>query len=158
MSDAPTTAALVFRVRDRLCTLPLEHVVETMRPQPVKAVAGAPPYVAGIALIRGSALPVVDVARLLDVSAAPTSTSDDAARFVTVRAAHRTVALAVDAVVGVRGLTPGAFRDLPPLLRDAAPGGVTTIASLDAELLVVLDAARIAPAASLAERLDGTAR
>lgn len=36
-----------------------------MRPLPVAAVAGAPDFVAGVAIIRGDAVPVVDAARLL---------------------------------------------------------------------------------------------
>jgi purine-binding chemotaxis protein CheW len=150
---APHHLSLLFRVHGRLCALPLEHVVETMRPLPMDAVAGAPACVAGVSIIRGAAIPVVDVARLL-------TPSDDSgrigppvgsARFVTVRVTDRTVALAVDVVVGVRRLPPGALHALPLLLRDAGSDAVATIGTLDAELLLVLRAARLVPSDLSAE-------
>jgi purine-binding chemotaxis protein CheW len=155
--DDPAGSSLVFRAGVQLCTLPLEHVVETMRPQPVSAVAGSPPFVVGVAIVRGAPVPVVDVARLLGASADPSATRG-AARFVTVRVADRTVALAVDAVVGVRRLPAAALRDLPPLLRHAGSDAVATIATLDAELLLVLRAARLVKDDAPGEQAAGVGR
>jgi purine-binding chemotaxis protein CheW len=88
----------------------------------------------------------VDVARLLDPSVDPRDpVPHGAARFVTVRTSDRTVALAVDAVVGIRGLPAGTLGELPPLLRDAGSDAVAAIGTLDAELLLVLRAARLVP-------------
>lgn len=146
MRNDPAAPSLLLRVRGRLCALPLEHVVETMRPLPVRPVADTPPFVTGVSVIRGAAVPVVDVARLLNPSADPRdSTPRGAARFVTVRTADRTVALDVDAVVGVRRLPAGALGELPPLLRDAGSDAVAAIGTLDAELILVLRAARLLP-------------
>ena len=145
----------MLRVRGRLCALPLEHVVETMRPQPVSSVAEPPPCVAGVAVIRSAAVPVVDVGRLLDPSArVEPGSAQRALRFVTVRTGDRTVALAVDEVVGIRTLTTDALRDLPPLLREAGSDAVAAIGTLDAELLLVLRAARLVPAP---DRTEGAA-
>jgi purine-binding chemotaxis protein CheW len=144
--DDPAGASLVFRAGGRQCMLPLEHIVETMRPLPVRAVAGAPPCVVGVAIVRGVALPVVDVARLLGESGDSGSVSSATAgarRFVTIRVGDRRVALAVDVVVGVRTLPEGTLREVPPLLRDAGSDAVATIGTLDAELLLVLRAARL---------------
>jgi purine-binding chemotaxis protein CheW len=146
--DEPAGSSLVFRAGGRLCVLPLEHVVETMRPLPTSAVTGGPPFVVGVAVVRGVALPVVDVARVLDASADARGSAPPAEagrRFVTVRVADRAVALVVDAVVGVRTLPEGARRELPPLLRCAASDAVAAIGTLDSELLVVLRAARLVP-------------
>ena len=66
-------------------------------------------------------------------------------RFVTLRLGRRCVALAVDAVIGVRRLEPGALGDLPPLLAHAAADTVDGIGTLDAELLLALRAARLVP-------------
>ncbi|HVV85259.1 MAG TPA: chemotaxis protein CheW [Kofleriaceae bacterium] len=128
--------ALVFRAAGRLCALPLEHVVETMRPLPVEPVAGAPAAVLGAAMVRGEPTPVVDVAMLIDEAAGARR------RFVSARAGRRRVALAVEEVVGVRALP--AARELPPLF---AEGGdrLAAIARLDGELLRVLNAARLLP-------------
>ena len=130
---------LVCRVLNRLCALPLRHVVETMRPLPIQPMAGVPRPVAGVAMIRGAAVAVVDLAWVLaGVESRPT-------RFVVVNADGRRVALTVDAVVGVRTIPAGSVKDLPPLVRDASVEAVATIGTLDAELLVVLGGGRLLP-------------
>ena len=132
--------ALFCRVRDRLCALPLAHVVETMRPLAIEPLTAMPAFVRGLARIRGAAVPVVDAGALLGAR-------DEAhfTRFVTVRAGERCVALAVEEVLGVRELAQASLHDLPPLLREAGEAVVAAVGSLDAELLLVLRAARIAP-------------
>ena len=131
--------ALVCRVLDLSCALPLEAVIETMRPLPVEAVSGMPRFVLGISIIRGGPVVVVDAGLLLGHRAST------AGRAVTVRAASRTIALLVDAVIGVRTLTARSVAELPPLLDKAAGDAVAAIAALDNELLLVLRAARLVP-------------
>ena len=139
MEDRSTGLSLVCRVEARLCALPLEHAVETMRPLAVEPVVGAPPFVRGLAVVRGEPLPVVDAARLLGLQEGPIG------RFVTVAVGVRRVALAVDAVVGVRRFPPGSLRALPPLLHEAAGDVVDAIGLLDSALLLVLRSARLLP-------------
>jgi purine-binding chemotaxis protein CheW len=131
------TRVLLCRVRKRLCAVPLEHVVEIMRPLRVESFAGMPSFIKGVSLIRGAPVPVVDAGALL-------GTSDDAqpARFVSVRAGQRRVALAVEEVLGVRELPAAALHGLPPLLHDASADVVSAVGTLDQEFLVVLQAAR----------------
>jgi purine-binding chemotaxis protein CheW len=131
--------SLVFRVQGRLCALPLGHVIETMRPLPTAAVAGAPGFVRGLAVIRGAPVPVLDVASLFG----ETDASSD--RFVTLVAGKRCVALAVGSVLGVRAIPSGSLRELPPLLHEAGSEVVASIGLLDAELLSVLQSSRLLP-------------
>jgi purine-binding chemotaxis protein CheW len=119
--------------------MPLEHVDETMRPQPVHAVRGAPHFVCGIAVIRGIPVPVVDVASALGQS------TSQSTRFVTLKTAERRVALAVDDVVGVRTINANSISELPPLLSRASAEIVSAIGTLDAELLMVIRSARLVP-------------
>jgi purine-binding chemotaxis protein CheW len=132
MDDSNTGLSLVCRVQMRLCALPLEHVVETLRALPIEPVAGAPPFVLGLAVIRGAPLPVVDSGRLLGLDGAR------AERFVIVMAGNRRVALAVDNVVGIRAVAPESLVALPPLLHAAESDVISAIGLLDAELLLVL--------------------
>ena len=46
-------ASLVCRVAARLCALPVRAVIEIMRPLALEPIAGAPAFVAGLAIIRG---------------------------------------------------------------------------------------------------------
>ena len=57
--------------------LPIGDVIETMRPLPIQPVLGVPSYVAGVSLIRGAAVPVVDIARLLGDSTGPAAAPAD---------------------------------------------------------------------------------
>jgi purine-binding chemotaxis protein CheW len=131
--------SLLCRVDARLCALPLESVIETMRPLPVEPVAGAPPFVLGLSIVRGAAAPIVDAERLLGGRAS------NPGRFVMLKVGGRTVGLAVEAVAGVRQLGTVTLQEMPPLLRSADAEVVETIGTLDTELLLVLQAMRIAP-------------
>ncbi|MFT3698545.1 MAG: chemotaxis protein CheW [Kofleriaceae bacterium] len=130
---------LIARVGSLTCALPIEHVVETMRPLPVEP-RGDQPFVKGLSIIRGEPTVVIDTAVLLATERAnPT-------RFVVVRAGSRKVALTFDAVLGVENL--GAkLTELPPLARTAGDV-VRSIGAVDRDLYVVLEAARLVEAAS----------
>jgi purine-binding chemotaxis protein CheW len=99
-----------------------------------------PPFVDGLAIIRGAPVPVVDLARLLGNDSRVTRT-----RFVVVKVSERRVALAVERVIGVRALDGFVTRGLPPLLSGAGAEFVASVASLDAHLLVVLESGLILP-------------
>lgn len=133
------SAALVCRVHDLSCALPLEVVVETMRPLPAEAVSGMPRFVLGMSIIRGSPVVVVDAGLLLG------DHPSTAGRAVTVRTASRTIAFLVDQVIGVRTLTAHSLAALPPLLDHTASDAITAIAALDNELFLMLRVAKLVP-------------
>ncbi len=145
-----TAASLLCSIGDRLYAIPIAHVVETMRPLPVEPIADAPPFVRGLAIVRGVPVPVVDGARLVGIEAA---SAPGSGRFVTVRVADRHVVLTVDRVLGVREFSATALHALPPLLRDAADDVVAAIGALDAQLLFVLRALHLV-SASVAASVD----
>ena len=132
--------ALLCRAGGQLCALRLEDVVETMRPLDVEQLPGLPPFVRGLAVVRGTPIPVVDLRILLG---APEGRPP--ARFVTVRAGARRLALAVEEVLGVQPLPVSAQEDLPPLLGEVSAGAVETLGAADQQLLIVLRAARLVP-------------
>jgi len=146
---------LVTRVGGMACAFPIAHVVETMRPMPIAPFAGsgehAPAVVEGVAMIRGAPVPVVDARKLLGVAAERTT------RFVIVRAADRRIALVVDAVIEVTLIELPTLARLPALLGGAHRDIISAIGGRDAELLVVLDAARVLSADSW-RALEGGSR
>lgn len=127
---------LTCRVEERTCALPLEHVIEVMRPLPVRSVDAAPPFVLGLAVVRGQALPVIDAGRLL------TGQASRPTRFVTLRVGERRVVLAVTEVIGTRLVPTEAFLEVPALL--AGTSEVRRLLGVvDGRLLEVLDSARL---------------
>jgi purine-binding chemotaxis protein CheW len=130
---------LLCRIGSCIGGLAVKDVRETMRPLPIEPLSGAPPFVLGLAIVRGSPTPVIDAGRLLGSSASSPT------RFISLKLEERAAVLAVDAVLDIRVLPKGILREIPPLLRDADQRLVSVIGALDAELLVVLEAARLVP-------------
>lgn len=137
MTGEGQNPALLFRVRTRLCALPVANILETMRPLSMERVAAAPAFVRGVALIRGVPTPVVDAGALIGAEEPPAFT-----RFVTLRSSDAGVALAVEEVLGVRDVPPASLKRLPPLLRDASTEILSALGALDTELLTMLKLAR----------------
>lgn len=142
MAEPPTSAHayLVCRSGPRLCALPIEQVRETMRPLPTSPVPAMPAFMVGAAIVRGAVAPVVNLALLMGEAQ-----SGLPARFVAIALGTRTVVLAVEHVVGVRTLKAQAVDDIPLLLQAVDAGSVAAITILDAELLLLLQSARLIP-------------
>jgi purine-binding chemotaxis protein CheW len=140
MDAGGRSQGLLVHAGARACLLPLRDVVETMRPQPVERLVGTPHFIMGVSVVRGSAVPVVDLGAVV-------GTTDPGlpARFVTIRLGDRTAALAVSQVVGVRDLATALLEQMPPLLRGASADVVQAMGTLDAQLLVVLRSSRLLP-------------
>lgn len=141
-----TQRLLLCRLAEQVCGIPVEQVVETMRPLPLEPIEPRPDFVLGLCVVRGSPTPAIDLSRLCG------GKPSQANRFVTIAVGSRTVALAVDDVIGLRTVENGSLAAMPPLLREASDA-VTTLGVLDSELLLVLDAVRLAPEALLAAQL-----
>jgi len=141
------TSWLLCRAGSHLHAIPLDQVIESMRVPPIDAISGAPRYVLGLCIVRGSPVPVVDPGLLLGDQ--PTRSQ----RLVTIRAGRRTIALAVEEVLGIRAIDAETSSQLPPLLRNAAAETIAAIGTLDAELLFFLHTARIVPE-DLLERFE----
>jgi purine-binding chemotaxis protein CheW len=133
---------LLFSCASCVGALALVNVREVMRPLPIETLKQAPEFVLGMTTIRGSPAPVIDAGRLIRPSAA---TPSPATRFVSLKLGAHCAALAVDAVLDVRILSPDRLMQIPLLLREAGAAVLTLIGALDNELLLVLNAARLVP-------------
>lgn len=148
LNDTLTNQFLICRSDSRLCALSLENVVETMRSLPIEFLPSAPDFVLGASIVRSQVLPVVHASALL--GAQRQSGHPIHARFVTLRLGkdsnhERHIALAVDSVIGVRRLEPETAGEIVPLLSGASAKAIEAVTMLDAELLLVLQAARLIP-------------
>jgi purine-binding chemotaxis protein CheW len=99
-----------------------------------------PAFVLGVSLIRGAPVPVVDAARLL-----ASEPSVPPQRIVTLSVGERCVGLAVESVIGVHAIPVASLDRIPPLLREAGAATVSAISTLDDQLLLVLQGARLVP-------------
>jgi purine-binding chemotaxis protein CheW len=149
--SSPRLAVVLVRSGNLFCALPLEGVIETLRSPPVTAIAGAPGWVQGVAVIRSATVVVVDLGILLRAGSAELKH----ARVVTLRVGARVVGLAVESIVGVREFERTLLAEVPPLLLQAHPEVLTAIGLLDGELMLVLDGSRIITEQELA-RLENS--
>ncbi|HSY27243.1 MAG TPA: chemotaxis protein CheW, partial [Burkholderiaceae bacterium] len=111
-----------------------------MRALPVEVLPNMPSFMSGVSMIRGSMVPVVNLAMLLGMA-----TNRDASRYVTVRLNKRRVAFLVDSVDGVGQLAADLFQQFPPLLGNADQSILAAVGTLDADLFLVLEASRVIP-------------
>ncbi len=138
---ARATRILVMEAGASRFGLSLESVVEIMRPLPLETIPRSPAYTLGMAIVRGTALPVIALKALLSGDG-----PDCGSRFVVVAVGvGRKAVLAVDAVAGVRDLPAGVLAALPPIMGPDASESVRAVAAHDRELLVLLEAARLVP-------------
>jgi purine-binding chemotaxis protein CheW len=131
---------LVVDAGSRLCAIPIADVVETMRPLEVESVPGMPRFLMGIAIIRGSPIPVVALGELLG-----TRQDKPIGRYVLLNLGEHKIALAVEKVLGVRRLDDSVMHGLPPLLKEPQKELVAEIGVKDERLLLVLRATRMIP-------------
>ena len=136
----PAAAFLVCRSGRSYCALPRAHVTETMRPLPVEILTDMPEFLLGLATIRGDIVPVIHLGKLFGPGAANTP-----GRYVTLTIDGHSVAAAVDEVLGLYDLASATQAGCPPLLQEVGHGALTTIATLDNALLLVLQGARLLP-------------
>ena len=141
VDESAGATSLVFRAGALLCALPLDEVVETMRPLATRPLAGTPSFVRGICIMRGVPTPVIDVARLLGGDQA------EAVRYVAVRTERGPVAFATGEVLGIRATPAGAATGHAALL--TGPGAssrlVAGVGTIDAEPLLLLQSMRVVP-------------
>ncbi|WP_203993677.1 chemotaxis protein CheW [Virgisporangium aurantiacum] len=132
--------SLVFRADTHLAAIGLEHVTEVLRPLPVEGLAGVPPYVRGICVLRGRPVPVVDIGLLL--GGERLTGEYGAARFVGVRTGPQTAVLAVDTVVGIRDIPLDRLHDLSSVTGSVA---CTAVGAIGREPLLLLETGRVIP-------------
>jgi chemotaxis signal transduction protein len=133
-------AALVLRIGDALCAIPLDGVNEVMRPRPLLPLPDRLPFTLGAALVRGEVVPVVDLAGVLEIEGAGPR------RYVSVRGGHGPAVVAADDVLGVQWFDRNAYEALPPLLQPSSPDAPRrALAVRDRQLYLLLDTGRLLP-------------
>lgn len=135
-ADEPS---LVFRAGRLLGALRLGEVVETMRPLPVRHLAGTPAFITGICVMRGEPTLVVDVARLLGGHEAEVS------RYVAVRTGRGPVAFATGPILGIRTVTADGESRQAALLGETASRLIAAVGTVDAEPVLLLQSLDLVP-------------
>lgn len=126
MASLHARQAVVVRVADRMLAIPVEHVIETMRPLPIISSETRAPSLLGHARIRGEPCPVIDLALHLGLTDALDARAPPS-RFVVVRGARGPVALQVLAVDDVAALGDGPPLSIPSSRASTYDDGLTAV-------------------------------
>ena len=146
-ADAPAASAqyVGLRLGEQRYAFPIQSVREIVVLGAVTPVPRTAEYVAGVANLRGTIIPVIDLRRLfgLPAEAAPRRT-------VVLAVGDRTMGCSVDAVDQVVRLADEAVQPAPKTLADGAPPYVRGFARHGEGILVILDADELLEPAHLA--------
>jgi purine-binding chemotaxis protein CheW len=106
-------SALIIRMQDERYALPIEAINVVHEEILVEPMPCVPPFVAGIANVRGHIVPVIHLARLLGLPAVPL---DGPTSLIVVGSAEMTVALFVEAIDDVAALPLDRLAPVPASL------------------------------------------
>jgi purine-binding chemotaxis protein CheW len=126
-----------FHMAQKLYALPVTHVREYSPVGKITRVPGAPAVVCGVASLRGHAIPVVDLKKVLGLSDAPPENSD----FVLVSEQRgRLIGLLVDGIDRVVKLLPSRIKAAPPGGNGGSAGKILGFYELEDRSLILLSA------------------
>jgi chemotaxis signal transduction protein len=126
-----------FRLAQRQYALPVTHVREYAPVGKITRVPGAPAVVCGVASLRGHAIPVVDLKKVLGLSDGP-SRGDD--HVLVVEQRGRVIGLLVDGIDEIVKLLPRKIKDASSVEEAAANDRILGLYESDELSLVLLSA------------------
>jgi len=137
----PTHAQIVtFRLGDDLFAADIHAVERVLRYRAPAPVPNVPAWIEGVIEYQGRVVPVVNLRRRFEMSAAAPAHD---ARILVFDADGERVAGAVDAVLDVSSVDPAAIAAPPPLCRGLSREYLRGIVRRGDSLVVIVDAARI---------------
>lgn len=119
-----------FEVQGQTYALEVEHLREIVRPQSITPLPDAPALVEGVVDLRGSVIPVVDLARCLGLAS---SEGGGRSRIVIAEFAGLALGLGVDAATDVLTLAADRLEALPALATQAGYRSVTHVVRREGE-------------------------
>jgi len=115
-----TVSALVIQAGGETYGLPMESLTAVYMGHAIIPVPCVPPFVAGIANIRGEIMPVFDLAVLLKVPGGDTKRA-----LIVASSNDNSVAFCVEAVGEARTVQLSALQTVPPMLNEAYLSGIS---------------------------------
>ncbi|MDA8130489.1 MAG: chemotaxis protein CheW [Elusimicrobia bacterium] len=114
--EAPRAAAdryLEFSLAGERYAVDLALVREVCSGRRITAIPGSPPFMAGVANIRGQLLPVADLARLFGMSPQAAGEKIVVLRAAAARGGPAELGILAETVLGVADIPPGAIQPAP---------------------------------------------
>lgn len=138
--SVPQRQFVTFRLGRSEFGLDVFAVQEVLRDTGVTAVPRAPEFVEGVVDVRGALVPVIDMRRRLETSAAAEASD---ARILLVRSGGEQVGLVVDQVTEVLRTPEPTVLPPPAYLQQRAADTLQAIVRLEDRMILVLDVERL---------------
>jgi purine-binding chemotaxis protein CheW len=134
---------LSFRVADQEYSVDIMSVREIRGWTRATSLPHAPDYVRGVINLRGSVLPVVDLAKRLGIEAGE---PNERSVIIVVDVGGRTVGLRVDAVSDILSIPTGDLQAPPDLVTEQADAFIRALTIVEGRMIRVLEVGRVMPA------------
>lgn len=135
-ADNPILRWVTFRLENEKYGINVMQVQEVLRVTEIAPVPGAPNYVLGIINLRGNVVTVIDTRKRFGLLP---KEMDDATRIVIIEADDQVVGILVDSVAEVVDLSAEEIESAPNVGTDDNAEFIQGVASLDGELLIIVD-------------------
>lgn len=132
----PILRWVTFKLEKEKYGINVMQVQEVLRVTEIAPVPGAPGYVLGIINLRGNVVTVIDTRQRFGL---PTKEMDDSTRIVIIEAEEQVVGILVDSVAEVVDLRLNEVDSAPNVGTDESAKFIQGVASLDGELLIIVD-------------------
>ena len=132
----PILRWVTFKLEKEKYGINVMQVQEVLRVTEIAPVPGAPNYVLGIINLRGNVVTVIDTRSRFGL---PTKEMDDSTRIVIIEAEEQVVGILVDSVAEVVDLRLNELDSAPNVGTDESAKFIQGVASLDGELLIIVD-------------------
>ena len=136
----PVLQWVTFRLGEEVYGVNVMQVQEVLRVTEVAPVPGAPHYVLGIVNLRGNVVTVMDTRSRFGL---PPAELDDAARIVIIETQGQVFGMLVDSVAEVVELRASQVDPTPNVGADDSARYLQGVASLDGDLLILVDLDRL---------------
>jgi len=125
-----------FRLADQEYAFRIEQIQEIVIPNRVTRMPQVPDYVEGVANLRGTIIPIINLRRLFDLEV---KAKDDETRMIVANVGSRTIGCMVDAVTQVIRITPDQLQPAPDLVKAEGASYIAGFAKLESRIIVLLE-------------------
>ena len=131
-----------FRVGDQAFCIDITSVLEIRGWTPVTPLPEAPDYMTGVVNLRGTVLPIIDLAARLGL---PTTEPSARHAIMVARCGGRTVGLLVEAVSEIVQMNDAALQQTPEMGQGAGAGLIAGIFAVDGGMISLLELDNLLP-------------
>ncbi len=141
-TDSSSIELLSFRVGGQDYSVDIMSVREIRGSAKATSLPHAPPFIKGVINLRGTVLPIIDLAARLDLNS-----GEDTARnvIIVVDLGGRTAGLMVDAVSDILAIPSDDMQPPPDLAADDARTFVSALTIVDGRMIRILDLDAVMP-------------